>query len=398
MKKAICVLAMLMALLTILPSAGRAVAEADQTGSTAQVRALNDLGNYIYQSELMYSDVLWALEYFERYDAEKTWENLELARASLRIARKDIEMRGLADLEMTVEDQMELMRQGIDLSFMENLEFQFDSEKQNIQNSCALLHADIMENVLLQQDWAIAMQNVAVEKELMQCYIQYLANTADWVLATIGDDAVTAEFDRLLETYCPRTRACQAAVLPTPEEIETENNLLFDRMEELLLESADNVGACTDRRNALTERDASKDYAAFGAELVEISGMPTVIFYPDWFSDDNIFYFWMENGEVVDAPLPRTALERAPDGCRIDIDGVSKRDITNYLGMLEGAGLSCIGRSDEDGRLTALYQFAGSEFIFRWEEDSVSILMTQNPICFAPWWYMQALFEVNASD
>ena len=81
----------------------------------AQVRALNDLRAWVSQNEMIHADVQWVLEAFERFDHERNWESLQAARATLGIARRDIEKLALPKAEMTSADRSELMKRGIDL-------------------------------------------------------------------------------------------------------------------------------------------------------------------------------------------------------------------------------------------------------------------------------------------
>jgi len=368
-----------------------AISEPAKEESTAEIRMLNDLINYIYQCEILYGDIQWVLDSFDRFDTQRTWEILELARSSLVIAQLDISKRNIQDPEMTMEDQTELMHRGVDVSFLENAKAVFDGEKTSLMNTCLNLHYGIMEGVYLQDDWDVCMQHVDLLKELISCDIQYLANTADWVLATLSDDEITQKFYDVMDSNCPLTRACQAEVLESPEEIEAITDTLLDHVDDLLLEESKILGAHTNRLNVMTELINQEDYVAIGKNLLEISNMPLAIFYPTWYDDEDIYYYWRENGEVSKTPTPGTILERVPDGCRINISGITKEELLEYRDELESAGLPCLGSSDNDGKLRILYECATSTFAFIWEEKSVTILMTENPVCFVPRWYLPAV-------
>ncbi len=90
-------------------------------------------------------------------------------------------------------------------------------------------------------------------------------------------------------------------------------------------------------------------------------------------------------------PAAGTVLERIPDGCRIKIPGVSKDEVEDYRQELENTGLPSLTSSEENGKLTILYGIYDSVFALIWQEDSVSILMTENhPVCFVPRWHPAA--------
>lgn len=359
-------------------------------GSTAEDRMLNDLANYIYQCETMYRDLLWVLDHFERFDENKTWENLQFARASLAITRLHISNYRLPEFQTSREDQSELMRRGIDVSLIETLEDAFKDEQTTMNNTCINLQDGIMDDVFLKDQWELCMQHAAVLRELTACDIQYLANTADWVLASLNDDERTAEFCGLMDRYCPMTRACQASVLKSPEKIEEETTVLLDQIEKLLLDRTRIIGARKNRRNELKELLEKEDYAAIGANLMEISDLPLTLSYPLWYENEEIYYYWKEDGKVVKAPDPGTALERVPDGVKITIAGVTKDELLEYQAELEDIGLTSHGSTEEDGKLNILYQYDGSKFTFIWEENIFTILMTEKPFCFVPEWYFPA--------
>ena len=66
----------------------------------------------------------------------------------------------------------------------------------------------------------------------------------------------------------------------------------------------------------------------------------------------------------------------------------------SYCDELERAGLSSLGKSEEDGELKVFYEVSeagDSSFVIHWKEESTTILMMENPVCFVPRWYLKAL-------
>ncbi len=371
-------------------SKAESISETAREVSTAETRMMHDLLMYILQHEIIYADIQWALDAFDRFDAQKNWENLQLARSSLAIARLDISKHGWRDSEMMPEDQIELMSRGVDVSFLENAESMFEGEKTTLMNECLNLHYDIMEGVYLQDDWELCKRYVNLLKELIACDIQYLANTADWVLATLNEDEITARFNKVMDEHCPLTRAHQAEAPESPEAIEALTDSLVDHMEDLLLEESKIIGARSNRLNAMTEMIEQGDFVKIGKNMLEITDMPLSIPYPTWFNDEDIFYYWRENGEIAKTPIPGTSLERVPDGCKISMPDVTKEELLEYQNELEAAGLPCVGSSEDDGKLSIIYEYEDSKFAFIWEDGSVTILMRENPVNFVPIWYYPA--------
>ena len=363
--------------------AGSACAE-----DSAEVVALNDLLGWVYQNEIIYADIQWVLESFERFESERSWESLQLARAALSIAKRDIESRSLPKPAMTSDDQSALMKRGIDLSFMSGLEASFRADQITALNTCGNLACNIMYDVFLRDDWEIAMHNVRTLEKLNDCSIQYLANTVDWVLASINDKAVSRKFNALLEEHCPLTRAHQAEETLSREKIEVSAQELLDRIEELTVEGTKIIGERNDRLNVMRDVLARNDLKVLAKNILVISGMPNVIFSPSWFDIKDIYYYWQEGGNIVSSPKPGSKLERVPDGCRIRVSGVSLDAVAEYQHDLESAGLT-FSRTSTPNEIACEYR--GSLFAVTWNSGTVTILLMEEPVCFVPLWYVPEL-------
>lgn len=370
------------ALFGLLGMSGLALAE-----DAAQGRALNDLLGWVYQSEAIQADIRWVLEAFERFDREKSWDSLQIARASLEIARRDIKRLALPQAEMTSDDRAEFMKRGIDLSFMSGNEAVFRAGQISVLNTCSNLTTGIMYGVFFDKDWKNCMRNVRFLEENTDYEIQYLANTVDWVLASMKDEAVSRKFNRLLEEHCPLTRAHQSAQSLTPKRIEAINHELMNQIEKLTLEWTQILGAGNDRVNEIKDALARKDFSLFADDLVKISGLPDVVLSAEWFSYKDVLYYWQENGNIVASPSARTKLERIPDGFQIRINGVSLDEIREYQKELRVEGVASL-MNEETNTLTC--KSAHSIFVITWENGTATILTLENPVCFVPSWYLSA--------
>ena len=378
--------------IVILLAANPAVISGEsEPDKTPEDRMLNDLLGYIYQTEKIFGDILWTLNSIEKFDSNRSWDNLQIARASSTIALNHLSQLELFEMEMTFDDETALMDSGIDVSFMENLHQIFDSDKTTSITAIKSLYNSVMDDVFLQKDWQIVMSKISFYKKSTEIYLQDLANTADWTLASINKAEVTELFNNLLAEYCPLTHKYQAETLETPEAIEKAENELLDELEALTLEYNKIVGAKTNRVNYLSYILEKGDLSELGKDLQPITDMPPVLFYPEWYDDNDYFYFWTKNDEILPSPLPGTDIDTAPDGCRIRIDGVSKEDFWDYVIEIEEAGLPAFDISEENGKISVFYDYFGSGFAFFWEEEIVTIFLTDNQICFVPRWYLPTL-------
>lgn len=353
----------------------------------AQVRALNDLLSWVYQNEAVNADIRWVLEAFERFDREKSWESLQIARATLEIAKRDIGRLALPKAEMTSADRAEFMRRGIDLSFMSGIDAVFKGEQISALNTCSNLSTGIMYDAFFGKDWKNCMRNVRFLEKSTDYEIQYLANTVDWVLTSMNDESARRKFSRLLEEHCPLTRAHLSIQALTPKEIEAVTHELMNQIEKLTVEWTQILGAGRDRVNEMKDALAGKDLSLFADDLVKISGLPDVVPSAEWFNYKDVLYYWQENGNIVASPRARTKLERIPDGFRIRISGVSLDEIKAYQKELRA---ECVASLMNEGTNTLICKSENSIFAITWENGTATILTLENPVCFVPSWLLSA--------
>ncbi len=360
-----------------------------------EVRVLNDLLGYTYLSEIMYTDILCVLDAFERFDREKSWETLLMARAALASARNDIVRQRLPKLEMTPEDEQAFMKRGIDISFLGTLDAQFKAEQTGLTTTCKMFTGNIMFGALLKDDWDICMRSVALERKLIHSYIQYLANMADWVLASINKPETTEKFNALLAKHCPETRARQRKNPDTPENIEASARELADQQMELILESSKSIGAAENRLNRMKDAVEKHDMEFIRKNTAKISHMPLAITQPEWlrYNDMNALYFWRESGDIKSIP-PRTKLERVPDACQISMNGVSLEEVKAYQQELKQISGLRVWDKEEGGKFTVLCQYGSSHFAVMWEDSRARIIMTEKPVCFVPEMYLPAVLSM----
>jgi hypothetical protein len=368
-----------------------AVMYMQQPGSEAtplEVRALNDLLAYVYQTENIYADTLWVLEAFKSFDKERSWESLQLARAALWIAKRDIEKLTLPKAEMTANDRAELISHGVDFSFMNGSDTLFRAEQISTLNIFSNLNNGIMNNVFLNESWANCMSNVQMLERLTERDIQYLANNVDWVLANINKESVREKFNAILEKHCPLIHAYQKKNQLSRDKIEADMDELLNQIEKLTVELTQVISAEHDRIHLIEDALAAKDLSLFADDIAAISGMPPVIAAPIWFNSKDIYYYWQENGNIVPSPAPRTKLPRVPDGYRVRISGVALDTVKAYQQELAAAGLTLMKTSTEN---EIACQYGDSVFAITWDNGTVTILAFEGPVCFVPRWYLPVL-------
>ncbi|MBQ8693919.1 MAG: toll/interleukin-1 receptor domain-containing protein [Synergistaceae bacterium] len=360
---------------------------------TPETRMLNDLIGYIYNCEVIYKDLKWALEYCEDFNRKKDWTSLQLARASLAIAKSAISRRGLDKRAMTAEDYKYFMSRRIDVNFLYDLESLFKAEHLHCINSCGFLINNFMVNIFTQSDWNICVRNLKLENMILDCDIKYLANLADWFLNSLNDYNITQKFNSLLEQHCPLTRSYQRRMPEDPKSIEADTNNLLKQIKNLVYQEYDAIGAINESLNALQYNLDKKDIDAIRKDLLKISNLPVSILMPEWFKTDyDIHYFWQdENGKVSSTPQPGSNLTRAPDICRIRVKGVSLDDVKLYQQRLTESGFPALGTENEGKQFKIFYKIKNSVFVIIWDSKQTEIFMMQNPVHLVPAVYLDLI-------
>lgn len=357
----------------------------------SEIRLLNDLLARIFYSEIMYKDVKWALDYIESFDREKNWENLLLARAAVSLAVSDIKKQKLPDKEMTDDDYARFMARGIDVNFMANEASSFDGEKTSLLNTCGNLNNSVTHEVFLKGDWEISMRHSDTTRKLADSYIQYLAHTADWVLATLSDRNITENFSGILSEHCPETHANQTKNPETVKNIEDSIHETLNKIESLYMESTKILGAKRDRLNIIQDALEKKNFALIRDDLMTISNMPPLVAAPKWFDGKDIIYFWREDGKIIQNPSPRAKLPGVPDGFLLRASGVTPEQVKEYQKELSEYGLRFLGSREDDRKISMLYETGGSDFAIFWEDGTAKIITGENHVCLVPVLYLSLM-------
>ena len=96
------------------------------------------------------------------------------------------------------------------------------------------------------------------------------------------------------------------------------------------------MGAVKDRLNLMKDATEQNNLEFFNKEVATtISNMPLVVPLPSWlnYGDVKILYFWrnfVSDEFGLNSIPPRTRLERAPDICILESQGVSLEQVKAY--------------------------------------------------------------------
>ena len=401
MKRAV-TLFLLLALLSACGGQGAGTGEApggtpsEELGGATH-RLLADWYGYIARCEYLYGDMLWALSYLEPFFEARSWDSLQTARAALSLAERRAALIDPPEAaQMTFEDYDRLIQSGADVGPVQIAVDSLPALKDALLLDYRLyrlrLNSPGEEFFLTYQlagfeDWAGLMQ------QIYESYLQIHAIETDYVLLAVDDLDEEARFIEAITEKCPQISARRPEGVQDPEALLEALTVLNDGLDGLLNELSALVGqsqANLDRFRDALDLDPSRS-AAMTGDLVELTGFPAALPYPDWWyeqEDAEFLYTWedAEGGGKV-SRLPGDALEAPPEQYSVKWPGVSSSEYQAYLNVLDGCGISAGFVSERDGTYTAFFQLPTGSFALVWEDGAASFLTLEGSVCFTPSWY-----------
>lgn len=93
----------------------------DPVDSVFADKVLSDWFDYLWVSEWYYGDMLWVISHIDSFEAEPTWDNLQIAKAAVSTAEQNIATRNIdKNSKMTSEDYTKLRLEGYDIAMVES--------------------------------------------------------------------------------------------------------------------------------------------------------------------------------------------------------------------------------------------------------------------------------------
>ena len=384
-------MAMAVAVFLLLAIPVVVVAEGDSETGALKDRLLSDFFDYLYAQERICGDVLWAEACLEQYDQTRSWDRLLIARAAANAAWSDISSQELPEPCMTADDYYELLLADVDAGFMELSGEDFLSSRTLMENIVLSMMYHLEINVFESNGWENSVQHAKLMRECAEDYLRYCAYTTDWLLKEMDDPARAEYFGAFLTENCPAIASMRPEDLADQEALEAATDQLLTRIEELNGAMAELTGQVNADLYLYADAVESGNATDGLGEIIAIDGLPLLLPYPAWDEDlstRHVTYYWNDEDSSVRVASAGDSLDSAPDGCVMEIPGVSREDLENYRDYLDSIGVASLMSKEEDGGLTVYYSFAGSQFVFQWARENLTLHMLETPVCFAPVWYI----------
>ena len=403
--------AVLAALLMMTALSGWTLAEE----KTPKEKLIDDLMSGMGTYDRMFGDMYWALEYVEIYDATRRWGDLQLARTALNLVLQDALELTPPVTTLTAKDLETLQGEGIDASFSREYQETFAEDRNEMLDKCLNYNWHILYSVFEEDVWKRAASHMRLFDEYAESYLQYSAITVDWLTTQTDDMEWIGELERAFAEKCPMSNQRRLKGVFSAEDVTRLAEEISMRLMELQTELSQSYAenkymyyrdsdAYADGKLEQTLKDNRANITGLAALVPEAPWDDLI--YPDIDLDaidlatvqredllaQDYMYLWRCEDGKLSKPAVLDALESPPDACVIATRRVSREEMENYCVELElTEGIERVDLTGDSDSLKVTFKAGESVFVLEWQSEVATVFMLENPVCFAPEWYIAAL-------
>ena len=344
-------------------------------------------------SDWIYGKMLWAFEYADAYTKENTWDNLLKARAACSAAKLSLQQVQLQGPELTQEQYLLLMRQGIEAEAVLSQFDQLETERQQNLYTLTCLEALLTEDVYLAptaqklSDWV---ENCTRTLELES---QYLRLTTNYLFLQMGD----RQWGEIPQQYPVIFSSC-GSWSKDSEQLQAEGASILDEIEAQLDGSVMYVGI-SEYSLALVQQ--ALEGKEISPQLQPISGVPAYFPEPNWLWDDASYSYLFSDPDTQEKRMiqPGEALTQAPEVCYIQCQGVSLEQVQEYEQLLNALDIESFGDWDEEDQSYSILAKSGESLMMvKWSQEETVLYLKKPIACLMPLLYYEAMMTQQQSS
>lgn len=386
-------LALILACLLLL-SGSTALAE-EQKSSKGKI--LSDWFDYLFACENLYADLQWALDAAQAYEENMTWENKQKAAMTITSAQMYISQRNLPQALAAAEDYDFFTAQGADVRAMPLERSGYDVIRSTVLNTLANLLEEVEYDSFWNYGRDFMQQFIALENEMQMLHWQALNLTTQYSILELGEDAETQHLMEFVALHCPSIHAAWPMGESDPQKLEAHMASVLDQMDAWVKKRNLLTGQQMAMLDIMTYCAEKDDWSPLMKEAAVIEGLPPMLPDPDWTMPGltETLYYWKDAEGKILLPQERERVDRLPDGCQIVHSDVSAEEVILYCSSLIDMGVPCKVSEESPEKLLIFFTWEETILAIQWENETASLHVMGNPICFAPWWYIDAAAAQN---
>lgn len=345
--------------------------------------------DYLSVLDKMYASESWAFDYVEDYLESGDWDDLSKARTACIASA-----RYLTELSMTEEDLSQdeyriLSKAGIDVGYQSDC---FSSLADDLENAYMTIRNDYLESledgVFYKNIVENMKKDIVLQRELIACDIRYNCCETNYLLLTLGDDAMARKYWYSMEENYPVLSTGCGKWPGTEAKLQAEATASMDEENEISLKMEELVTELSEDLEEMTQIVMNGDMKKLKSCAYKMSNMPALLPMPTWYEPETAGYLSfisLENGSVV-YPQMGDELEDANYGVYMQVEDVSRKDVENYIAYVKKYVKAV--QKKENG---TAWDILMSDYTVRieWEDNVVTVIFYGEDVAFAPYWYVE---------
>lgn len=366
-------------------------------------RVLEDWYIYLLQCERLYGNLCWAVSYLDSFLENHSWDSLQIARAAMESAKKDVDSLKEIEPQASADDYAKLLQSGIDLGTYSNM-INNSNQKLILYRIPYRLYRSylngptdmIFYNNYLTYigDWAHLMQ------KQFDIRLHILAPMTDLLLLSVDNKEVESVLTDFIAEYCPQIESWRKENPEEPQALMELISELDAESDKLKLESSHLEGKFQLIRSLQNDRttqandtiDEDEYVTIMASDLADLNGFPISLPTPMWwfknFEESYCTYIWHCEDEESEYAHPGDVLNSPPDWCYMEWNGVSLEEYHDYIEELNSYGITETAGWQETEHMYCTYYNLESSFLLVWDERKVAFYTMEGSVCFAPPWYV----------
>lgn len=365
-------------------------APADQSDiEEAAQHLLTVWSDYMDVLEKMYASELWALDYVDAYLESGDWNDLVKARTACIASARYLTELSMTEEDLSEEEYLILTGAGVDTGY-QTVEFLsvpvFLDEAHNVIRNQLL--EELEYSVYFESSIETLKAEVAAERDSISSMCQYACVETNYLLLTLGDNAVSETYWSSMEANYPVLTSGRAEWLAAEAELMSAADACMDAYEGIVLRQSELVSMMEAELYQMTQDIESGDLEALAASTHAMVNVPDLLPFPAWYNPSTAGYLSLTFDEDDNVTYPESGddLADARHGVYMQVENVSEEEIAAYIDTVQIYAEDA-WKSEDSGS----WYISMPEYHIKIDcgDDTATIFFYGEDITFAPVWYIR---------
>lgn len=344
--------------------------------------------DYMDVLEKMYGSELWALDYVDAYLESGDWNDLVKARTACIASARYLSELSMTEDDLSEEEYLILSKVGMDTGYQSG---EFASVPVFVEQAHTVIRNQILEalecSIYFESSIEILRDHVSAERESISIMCEYTCVETNYLLLTLGDDAVSKPYWSSMQENYPVLSSQRAEWCAVESELEAAADACMDRYEETLMLQAEFISEAEAELYQVTPSDEKDTLEVPSVSAHAMVNVPELLPFPKWYSPDTTGYLSVITGEDGSVVYPESGdeLVDAEYGVYMQVENVKEEDVTAYIDIVKSYALE-VWKSEDSG--SWYIRMPDYNVKMDYEEDTATIFFSGEDVTFAPVWYI----------